>query len=293
MSMSGYTKLFNSILASTIWRADDKTRIVWITLLAMADKYGVAEGSIPGLADFARVSIEDCEHALVVLQSPDSYSRSKVQGGRRIEPVEGGWRLINHGMYRETMSADERREYLRVKQAEHREREKAKAVNRESTDVNECQPASTDVNTVNTSIEHRASPPPPSEASPAKKELSSADADYITFRDAYPEGRRVGGEKAKSAFRKALNGKVSLDDLLAAVAQHRRSEQWQNPALIPLMTTWLNQERWRQVLPEPKPRVGSPEYYEGMDYHCEHSPQCGTRVQHRQRVELDAAKQST
>jgi hypothetical protein len=26
MAMTGYTKLFNSILASTIWREDDKTR---------------------------------------------------------------------------------------------------------------------------------------------------------------------------------------------------------------------------------------------------------------------------
>ena len=43
--MPGYTKLFNSILASTIWRADDKTRIVWITLLAMADKHGIVEAS--------------------------------------------------------------------------------------------------------------------------------------------------------------------------------------------------------------------------------------------------------
>ena len=48
--MAGYTKLFNSILQSTIWREDDKTRIVWITLLAMADKNGIAETSLPSLA---------------------------------------------------------------------------------------------------------------------------------------------------------------------------------------------------------------------------------------------------
>jgi hypothetical protein len=123
--MSGYTKLFQSILASTIWRADDKTRIVWITLLAMADKYGVAEGSIPGLADMARVSIEDCERALKILESPDPYSRSKEHEGRRIRSVDEGWQLLNHTKYRERMSADDRREYLRVKQAEYRARNKS------------------------------------------------------------------------------------------------------------------------------------------------------------------------
>lgn len=130
MPMTGYTKLFNSILASTIWREDDKTRIVWITLLAMADKRGHCEGSIPGLADFARVSLRDCEAALQRLSSPDAYSRSKEHDGRRIEPIDGGWRLINHGKYREKLGADERREYLRIKQQEHRKRQQ------QSTKVN-------------------------------------------------------------------------------------------------------------------------------------------------------------
>lgn len=120
--MSGYTKLFHSILASTVWEADMPTRIVWITMLAMADKFGTVDGSVPGLATLSRVSIEQCEHALAVLSSPDAYSRSKESDGRRIEAVDGGWRLINHAKYRQMMNSDERREYLRIKQQEHRDR---------------------------------------------------------------------------------------------------------------------------------------------------------------------------
>ncbi len=82
--MIGYTKLFGSLLASTIWREDDKVRIVWITLLAMADKRGIAEGSIPGIADLARVSIEDCERALDRLQQPDRFSRSTDPEPRQV-----------------------------------------------------------------------------------------------------------------------------------------------------------------------------------------------------------------
>jgi hypothetical protein len=118
--VAGYTKLFSTILASTIWRADDKVRIVWITLLAMADRFGIAEGSVPGLADFARVSIEDCDRALQALMSVDARSRTKTKGGRRIEVVDGGWKVINHAKYRNAMGADERREYKRKKQAEYR-----------------------------------------------------------------------------------------------------------------------------------------------------------------------------
>ena len=157
MSMAGYTKLFNSILASTIWREDDKTRIVWITLLAMADRYGIAEGSVPGLADFARVSVEDCRAALVKLAAPDEDSRSQEFEGRRIEAVEGGWRLLNHEKYRQKLSADERREYLKLKQREYRHRDK-----QASTTVNNV----SDTDTVLTQAEAEAEAEATPEATP-------------------------------------------------------------------------------------------------------------------------------
>jgi len=139
MSMPGYTKLFNSILASTIWREDDKTRLVWITLLAMADKNGVAEGSIPGLADLARVSIEDCKEALSKLMSPDEYSRTVENEGRRIKQVEGGWAILNHAKYRAKMSTDERREYNRLKQQEFRKNKPSTRRQQKSMTVNDSQ----------------------------------------------------------------------------------------------------------------------------------------------------------
>jgi hypothetical protein len=234
--MSGYTKLFSSILASTIWREPNEVRLVWITLLAMADKDGIAEGSVPGLADFARIPVEATREALARLSAPDPDSRSQEQDGRRIEPVDGGWRLINHGKYRAKMGADERREYNRVKQAQHRARvsQSASLTIKKRT---HCQD--------NTEAE--------AEAEAVRTKASSADADYERFRDAYPVSRRVGGKAARRAFSEAMKGKPPghLDAMIAAVEQHKRSEQWQSPKLIPLMTTWLNGERWVQVLPPP------------------------------------------
>lgn len=109
--MSGYTKLFSSIVASTIWREDDATRLVWVTMLAMVSKDGIVEASAPGLADMARVPVEECRKSLAKLEGPDPDSRSKNDEGRRIRPVDGGWEIINYYKYRERLMSDERRQY--------------------------------------------------------------------------------------------------------------------------------------------------------------------------------------
>lgn len=117
----GYTKLFQKILDSTIWREDDKTRIVWITMLAMSDQDGVVEAPMPNIADRARVDIPACKAALEKFISPDEYSRTTEFEGRRIEKVGNGYKLLNHKKYREMMSLEHRREYKRVKAQEYRE----------------------------------------------------------------------------------------------------------------------------------------------------------------------------
>ena len=118
--MAGYTKLFGSIIHSTIWREPDHVRLVWITMLAMAGRKGEVETSIPGLADAARVELEQCANALEVLQKPDRYSRSTEHEGRRIEAIPLGWQLLNYEVYRNRLSAEDRREYQRVWQSHYR-----------------------------------------------------------------------------------------------------------------------------------------------------------------------------
>lgn len=116
----GYSKLFNEIVLSTIWHEPDHVRIVWITMLAIKDRWHKINSSVPGLASIARVSIEQCEEALKILSSPDIYSRSKENEGRRIAECDGGWVVLNGEKYRNKMSLDERREYNRIKQREYR-----------------------------------------------------------------------------------------------------------------------------------------------------------------------------
>lgn len=123
-----YTKLFNSIITSTIWSEDDQTRIVWITMLAIADKNGEVQGSIPGLARIAGVPVESCRTAINKFLSPDIDSRTKDDEGRRIEPIEGGWHLLNHAKYRNMASDADRAEKAAIRQAKHREKVKRNAI---------------------------------------------------------------------------------------------------------------------------------------------------------------------
>jgi hypothetical protein len=131
-----FTKLFNSILDSTIWQEPLQTKIVWITMLAMVDRTGEVHASVPGLAKRAGVSLSECEEALRCLKSPDPYSRTKDHEGRRVRDIDGGWELLNHAKYRALLSAEERREYNRKKQAEYRAVKKPR-VNDMSMTVND------------------------------------------------------------------------------------------------------------------------------------------------------------
>src|SRR5271157_1890945 len=123
----GFTKLFNSIIGSTIWQENPATKVVWITMLTMRDKGGVVEASVPGLAKLSGVSIEEAEVALTKFLAPDPYSSSPEHEGRRIERVEGGWRILNHYKYQEKMSKDDIRERDRIRQQQYREQKKCRA----------------------------------------------------------------------------------------------------------------------------------------------------------------------
>lgn len=112
--MAGYTKLHASILDSSVWLTDKETRLVWITMLAMADQDGVVNASVGGLAHRARVTHEECQAALDVFMKPDPDSRDGTTG-ERIEKVPGGWLVLNHANYRDIRTREQIATAARVK----------------------------------------------------------------------------------------------------------------------------------------------------------------------------------
>jgi hypothetical protein len=120
-----YSKLFSSLLTSSVWDTDIETRVVWITLLALKDQDGFARvATVDGLARLARVSVEGARKAVEILTSPDPESSDPEHEGRRIERAPGGWVVLNAKKYDELGSEQHRREKNAEYVRKHRERKR-------------------------------------------------------------------------------------------------------------------------------------------------------------------------
>lgn len=167
MSGDGFVKLYESILGSSVWAESAETRIVFVTLLLLADyRTGRVESSVSGLARFANVTPTECRAALDILSGPDLDSKSVEWAGRRIERVEGGWDILNFKKYRDLRSPKQIADAHR--QQEHRDRKRDVTVT--SRDIAVDEDADVEVD---------------SETDTAKAS-SSARADVVSLLDALP-----------------------------------------------------------------------------------------------------------
>lgn len=257
--MTGYTKLAASILHSSIWSEDDRTRIVWITLLAMANQHGEVLASIPGVARMAGVPIADAETALRRFMSPDPYSRTPDKEGRRIEAIEGGWLLVNHAKYRAAFSRDDQKAKTAERVARHRAKAKPATPEPLHVTLGNAGNASVTQDTHIAEAEAEASIPPiapqggqetPPEPPAPKRRKPRANLPLIPapgfdlFWAAYP------AKLAKTAAIKAWN-RLTPDDattsrIVADVQARRNSHDWTKDMgqFIPHPSTYLNQRRW-------------------------------------------------
>jgi hypothetical protein len=176
--MTGYTKLFASILDSTVWQQDSDTRVVWVTLLAMSNQHGEVEASIPGLARRAGVTLEACERALGTFQQPDKYSRTPDHEGRRIETIDGGWLILNRAKYRDRMSEEDKRERDRIRQQRHRDKCHAKGVTSVTCHAGHNKTEAETETKTEKNIESAASAAPPPKTSSKQKRGTAIPEDF-------------------------------------------------------------------------------------------------------------------
>jgi len=242
--MANYTKLFNSIVTSTIWTEDDKTRIVWITMLAICDQNGEVQASIPGLARLSGVSVDDTEMAIGKLLSPDKHSRTPDHEGRRIVAIDGGWELLNHAKYRRMASLEDRKEATAKRVKRHRAR---------NANVTPCNALVTHSNANVTLLPDKAEAEADTEDKKdstfsfelpvvpklqRKKKPANTDAEEVY--SYYP--KKVAKKEAIKAISEAL-AKETKENLIEAVQAYAKAKNGDmtftaNPA------TWFNQERW-------------------------------------------------
>ena len=228
--MSNYTKLFHSINTSTIWRAPHPTRILWITMLTLTSKSGTVEGSVPGLADIARITLDECVSALAELSAPDEWSRTTAHEGRRIEAIPGGWAILNFEDYRNRTGVEDVREYNRIKQSEYRKR-KASNVSPHVEDNVSGDPIQIQIQIADTNVRTEV----PSPAAPPTPDAFSA------FWSAYP--KKTGKAAALKTWKRLRPSESLGVAIVAAVATAGQSRQWRE-GYIPNPARWLNEGRW-------------------------------------------------
>ena len=123
-----YVKLFSDILLSSLWAEDNNVRIIWITLLLLADEDGMVRSTAAGIAHTARIDPEKTKQALITLERPDPDSRTPDNEGKRIERVEGGYMVLNYLRYREMTDRERQRAQSRARVKAYRERLKVKQI---------------------------------------------------------------------------------------------------------------------------------------------------------------------
>ncbi len=232
--MAGFTKLQSSIVHSTIWREPDHVRLMWITMLAICDKNGMVEASVPGLADVARVELTQCEDALQRLASPDQYSRSQEYEGRRIKVVDGGWLILNYLKYRGESKAD------RIAQ-QNRDRQK------KFRDKNNVSPVSVTLHNANNAQSESESESDKNKSKKIKKPTEYSKY-FLEFWKAYPL-KKGKGAAYKAWLNSDIQDNVGQAEIIVSINQQTTEKarlkadnkfcpEWPHPA------TWLNQRRW-------------------------------------------------
>jgi len=65
---------------------------------------------------------------------------------------------------------------------------------------------------------------------------------FLDFWTAYP--RKVGKGAALRAYQKIKAPRPGLNQILASIKAHEKTEQWKSKTLIPHPSTFLNERRW-------------------------------------------------
>lgn len=102
-------------------------------MLAKCDSYGLVRASVPAMAHLCMVPIERLEQILAILTSPDPYSRSADDDGRRLNPIDGGWLIVNYVKYRDLLQTKPQSHAERQRKYRERLTERDKRVTGDGT----------------------------------------------------------------------------------------------------------------------------------------------------------------
>jgi hypothetical protein len=115
--------MFKSIFDGSLYGQFEPT-VVFMAMLVIAEREGIVDMTRQAIAARCGFPLEIVERGISELEKPDPQSRTPDEDGRRIIRLEDtrdwGWRITNYEKYEKIRSAEERREYFRLKKREQR-----------------------------------------------------------------------------------------------------------------------------------------------------------------------------
>ena len=150
------------------------------------------------------MSLDATAMALQSFESPDEYSKSQEDDGKRIRRVDGGYLILNYDKYRERDNTA----YERLKKY----REKNRGLRRNQ---------------------------PLSGVSSASVSSSISDM-FLSFWKEYP--KKANKKNAEKAFIKIKPDQELFEKIISALKWQRQA--WHDPKFTPHAATWLNGNRW-------------------------------------------------
>lgn len=115
-----YAKVFRTMFTGSMYGAGLHVFATWAWVLTHKDEQGLVEVNTRLVAAELGAEVEQIERAIEYLTSPDPDSRSPEEEGRRmIQVSQFGYRVVNHGKYRDR--GGDRTEYWRQWRAQRRE----------------------------------------------------------------------------------------------------------------------------------------------------------------------------
>ena len=118
-----YGKVFESMYDGTIssnWYA----LVTFQQMIVLCESDGTIDMTLHAMHRRTGIPLEIFQQGIKYLEAPDEYSRSEVEEGRRILRIDEhrpwGWTIVNHKKYRDMRTAEERREYNKIKKREAR-----------------------------------------------------------------------------------------------------------------------------------------------------------------------------
>ena len=220
-----YARVYEQIFSSSIMEEDLETRYVWFCLLALSDRDGFVDMTIPAIARRINLHESVVIKAIDKFMMPDPSSRTDTQEGRRLEKIREsfGWKIINYIHYRDLRNEENRREYMREYMRDKRSVNKKVNSNVNKLTVSTCKlPLATTAAATAT-------------ATATKDTMCKLKFDAIWQK--YP--KRVGRKAAGKHYKVSVKTEQDYLDIQKALENYIRSETVKK-GFIQNGSTWFN-----------------------------------------------------